>query len=450
MDKLRHIDELLKESLGQSIEAGEYSSDWLAIEKRLKQRKNRIYAMWFSLALIALTSVSIVLYTNLNTTHTELAKDHQSENVTDDLKGQETVKETIDQDTDQSDIAKESGDNEGSNIELTPGSSDNRTSATNNTDPETGVDNNTSDVADTNGETGDSNEDPRNTPEIESVPRIATVNNLVLVEEEIPSLINTPELIAGIDKVKTPPIKEDKDSKFALSHMEMGVSFTPSISGKRSSEREELSWLIINDYNSKVSSSESASFASSTSFNLEFHFENGWFLGTGLGLTQRTEALNYNYEIDSFWVSTDYDNKKVYRDVLAPPDRLQVDYSGSNSYHFIEIPLTIGYKHSLGRNLELRHQADLSYMLLYNELGKKADYTTLELNDLADLNYFNNSNVSATLKSGLYYNFKNFVIGAEPTVGMNLNSLSNSNSAIKITPYAYGFNLTTNIKINQR
>lgn len=450
MDKLRHIDELLKESLGQSIEAGEYSSDWLAIEKRLKQRKNRIYAMWFSLALIALTSVSIVLYTNLNTTHTELAKDHQSENVTDDLKGQETVKETIDQNIDQSDRINGSAENGGSNTPWAPEVSDNNLAPSGSTDPISGTDNNTTDVADANDDTNDSNEDPNNTLEIESLPRIATVNHIVFVEGEIPSLITAPELIAGIEKVKTPPIKEDNDSKFGVSHIEMGVSFTPSISGSRSVEREELAWLVINDYQAKVASAESASFANSTSFNLEFHFNNGLFIGTGLGITQRTEALNYNYEIDSFWVRTDYDNKKVYRDVLAPPDRVQVDYNGSNSYHFMEIPLTIGYKHSLGRNLELRHQADLSYMLLYNRLGKKADYLTLELNDLADISDFNNSNISATLKSGLYYNFKNFVIGAEPTVGMNLNSLSNSNSAIKITPYAYGFNLTTNIKINQR
>ena len=38
------------------------AADWTAVEKRLKRRKNRIYAVWFFLALISVSSVGVVFH----------------------------------------------------------------------------------------------------------------------------------------------------------------------------------------------------------------------------------------------------------------------------------------------------------------------------------------------------------------------------------------------------
>lgn len=440
MDKLRHIDELLKGSLGQSVEAGEYTSDWLAIEKRLKRRKNRIYAMWFSLALIALTSVSVLLYTYstpANNDHMAGSND-QEKNIIDSDVDHSTTQNTESQDADNTpltdpieDIIESTGstlDGAGTTDEVA------QNDVTTNADP-----------IDTPEETPQEENDGWEDPSVNMHP----TNEIVILETELPDMSYAPAELEDVTKIKVAKITDVKPSGFRLGHTEIGVSFTPSMSGKFTSERSDLSWLINRDYSSKASSNESATFANNTSVNAEFHFTNGWFVGTGLGVAERTELLNYDYIIDHA-VSENYPKQQLDYFTLAPPDWVYVSYQGSNSYHFVEIPLTIGYKNTVGKNLELRHQADLSYLFLYNKLGKKADYTSLELLDLADLDYLNNSNLSATIKSGLYYNFKNFVIGAEPTFSMNLTSLSNKNSAIKITPYNYGFNLTTNLKINQK
>lgn len=444
MDKLRHIDELLKESLGQNVESGEFTSDWLAIEKRLKQRKNRIYAMWFSLALIALTSVSVLLYTNSNPASNNNLADTPNRKITDQTPS-ELNSNTNTQD-DRSVIENEEGitsehfddveDIISSNQESKP--SDDATI-------QQGI--NADQISNTIPDEVISEEDQPGwiDPSVEMTP----TNEVVFIESELPDIAFAPVQTNELDNVGVAKIGTDKKSGVKLGHIEMGVSFTPSVSGKFTSERSDLAWLVNRTYKSKVASNESATFANNTSVNAEFHFTNGWFIGSGFGVAERTEFLSYDYIIDHA-VAEDYQKQELTYFKLLPSDWQYVSHQGSNSYHFIEIPLTIGYKTSITRNMELRNQVDFSYMLLYNQLGKKADYTTLELNDLADLNYLNSSNAAATIKSGVYYKFKNFVIGGEPTFSMNLNSLSNKSSAIKVTPYNYGFNITTNIKINQK
>lgn len=439
MDKLRHIDELLKESLGQSVEAGIYTSDWLAIEKRLKRRKNRIYAMWFSLSLILLTSVSVFVF-NLNTEVTTLTNTNNE--ITEPL-----VDNTIEEGTNQIDnnttnisteiIAEVSEDvptnvenesaipanNQATNVDLSENTPEQITNATNNS-------------ADVN-------------PEVQLPIRTAAISYLNAWNNlKFDHYFNT-----ELEQLSLTSLKFNSSAKKSIlgfSHIEMGVSFTPSIASKLSSERAELGGLINKRYRDIASESESAAFASSTSFNLEFHFTSNLFIGTGIGITQRTEAVSYNYVIDDY-PSVDPVKKVIDGYTPLPPvARDSINHSGSNSYHFIEIPLTIGYAANVGRRFEIRNQIDLSYMLLFNKIGQTADYTYLTLNDLSTLDYINNSNISSTFKSGVYYKFKNFVIGAEPTVSMNLNSLSNSSSALKIKPYYYGFNLTTNIKLNRK
>ncbi|MFT4827037.1 MAG: hypothetical protein ACI9GO_000281, partial [Bacteroidia bacterium] len=132
---------------------------------------------------------------------------------------------------------------------------------------------------------------------------------------------------------------------------------------------------------------------------------------------------------------------------LDPRAYVDVNYTGSNSYHFIEIPLNIGYKQPLSRNFELRTQVGVSYLSLLSSSGKKGNFETLFLDNLSNLN-FNTNHIAANLKSGLYYHRPRLAIGLEPMIGMNLTNLQNkSTSAILDKPYSYGINLTTNIKL---
>ena len=70
MDNLQHIDNLLKQASQVPANASVTASDWAAVEKKLKQRKNRIYAMWFFLALICAGTVIGLIVTNIHSLQT--------------------------------------------------------------------------------------------------------------------------------------------------------------------------------------------------------------------------------------------------------------------------------------------------------------------------------------------------------------------------------------------
>jgi hypothetical protein len=249
------------------------------------------------------------------------------------------------------------------------------------------------------------------------------------------------------DNVIVQPIPTSKPSHLAYdkSHWETGISFTPSLSSKISGINKDLSGLINRSYDKFVANSESAAFGNTFGFNAQYHPKGRFFYSSGLYLTQRAEQVNYDYTITENFFPTNKINERYFD--LDPRAYVDVNYTGSNSYHFIEIPLNIGYKQPLSRNFELRTQVGVSYLSLLSSSGKKGNFETLFLDNLSNLN-FNTNHIAANLKSGLYYHRPRLAIGLEPMIGMNLTNLQNkSTSAILDKPYSYGINLTTNFKL---
>jgi hypothetical protein len=446
-NKLRHIDELLRNSLGQYDDAVSLDSDWLAVEKKLKHRKNRIFAMWFSLALVGVMGGSAV-FVQLNQSKLTV-----SENDTE-------IQSNEDYQTKDKDLSSGHRDIENESDERLSGNQA-QASGLNQTDSEvSGLDKSKdelqSDKENSLRQTGSlpdliraqTNPLPPSTtllilpPAIDRIASRGGINFMWHNPLDIIPLreINVDKSLADFSNSSS----GKKASGFELSHKEIGLSFTPSLADKFISENGEHSGLINRGYNSKVLNNEFVSPAYNIGLNYEWHFGNGMFLGTGFGLTQRTENVQYNYVVDEApFLSAD--NSKI--EFYLPINPFEVNYQGSNSYHFIDIPLTIGFTNKYTGRVNIRYQMDVSYLLLTNRLGYKGDYLTLELQDLRSLSYYRQSNIAITLKTGIYFNFKTFVIGAEPVFSTNLNSLTNRTSAIQIKPYSYGLNITTNMKL---
>jgi hypothetical protein len=439
LDKLQHIDNLLRKASQVPANALVDASDWAGIEKRLKRRKNRIYALWFFLALSVCSTSALFLVHQFNSktqpTITQQEKNIDSPRTTLDLQESRPAKST---ETLESEVSSKT------------------------------------EVANTLNSTNQSNsiEDPQehNTPDAET--KITITENSVFeseqtiaqkFEEAIESTplhqqSKTPKFIfkdiygftplwVNQDKVIVQSISNSKPSHLGYdkSHWETGISFTPSLSSKISGTNKDLSGLINRSYDKFVASSESAAFGNTFGFNAQYHPKGRFFYSSGLFLTQRAEQLDYNYTITEGPSATN-DNNLSY-DPLDPRAYEYINYIGSNSYHFIEIPLNIGYKQPLSRNFELRTQVGVSYLSLLSSSGKKGNFMTLRLDDLSNLN-FNTNHIAANLKSGLYYHRPRVAIGLEPMIGMNLTNLQNkSTSAILDKPYSYGINLTTNFKL---
>ncbi|MBR9918989.1 hypothetical protein GYB29_15270 [bacterium] len=452
-NKLRHIDDLLKTSLGaQHDDAVNLDSDWLAVEKRLNQRSNRIYAMWFSLALIALVG-GTALFMQLR----------PNQIVETDSSNQESyVENNSDQnvDTENRDI---NNINSGDNDQIQPmveSPETNLEEPSSNIIPNKGIANNgtssnsgNSDNVATNSNNTDNNNSVDDQPKPLSIsggwPWTGIgLNSLSNFEFESYDKVNLYSVIQDdvnedIEELRNQLAdRSRKRNGFSIDHIELGVSFTPSFADKTVTTNEARAGFIHQDYFDKVTVDEYAAPTTSSSLNIEVHLRNGLFFGSGIGLSQRAEYVNYDFINDKAPAAVNENGIPSY-----VPYFEEVRFEGSNSYHFLEIPFTLGYNIDFGRRWSFRTQADVSYMLLTSKIGQRVGYTYLGLENLDTVNYFNRSNWSATFKSGIYLNFKKFVIGAEPVFSTNLNYFTDETAAIRLKPFSYGLNITTNIKL---
>ncbi|MBT8326202.1 MAG: hypothetical protein KJP21_00680 [Bacteroidia bacterium] len=450
MDNLQHIDDLLKKSAPSFEYAEVGANDWLAIEKKLKQRKKRIYALWFFLALVFVSS-SILLINNTSSDKVqplsvnEAITNEVDKTVNNAGKEDQAIKNDINASIDK--------DKELGSIQLKGDITINETAVTPITPLIITVSENEVQSLNTIPDEQSgliANSKSTNSPiEIENA--IEKADNIVphkitdkdedaaIAESEKPSVVlNNSDLPKSNNQGDGNNSKLDKNTS---GYWELGFSFTPSISNKRITENSLLAGLIHVNYYDKAASSENSSFSNSAGINAQYHLPNGIFVTTGAFISQRTEAVNYDYSIDS--VPINNNNEIVGYKPQAP---VPVKYSGSNSYHFMEIPLNIGYKTPISTKFEIRSQVGMSYLFLFNQKGKKADFNDLSLKDVTNF-ALNKNNVAANAKVGMYYNGKHFTIGAEPTFSLNLNNLNvKESSAIIVKPYSYGFNISTNYK----
>ncbi len=441
MDKLQHIDDLLRKASQVPANALVDASDWAIIEKRLKRRKSRIYALWFFLALSVCTTSALFVVNQIDSKTTPILTQQEKNIDTPTLNHpNNTTTERLTEDFESAESLASTDTNPVESLELA--SSDPSNSSKNNQKLQTSR-------PDT--ELSESKELVQN---LESPIRPAIEKShiplVVALESKAPNFVfdaiyGSAPLWVNQDNVIVQSNSKPSHLAYDKSHWEAGISFTPSLSSKISGVNKDLSGFINKSYNTFVANSESATFGNTFGFNAQYHPKGRFFYSSGLYITQRAEQVDYNYTITEGVIKTD--NKTLGYYNLDPRAYEYINYKGSNSYHFIEIPLNIGYKQPISRNFELRTQVGISYLSLLNSSGQKGNFTTLRLDDLSTLN-FNTNHIAANLKSGLYYNRPRITLGLEPMIGMNLTNLQDrSTSAILDKPYSYGINLTTNLKL---
>jgi hypothetical protein len=424
LDKLQHIDQLLRSAAQEPANAFVFDADWDVIEKKLGRRKNRIFALWFFLALISISLTGSVIYSTRHTTSTDIVTNRiKSANSPEHYKSEFTPPKTQKKTSSATLLhANELGSSTVKKAHNAPHSSKGLNSL----------------FALHRDVSWFDYQDLSN-----SIFKQATV--VSLYDWEIDYSQNLDKLeIANTLELTVAKINAAPNLK---TRWEIGPAFTPSLSGRLLSENKNNPNLINPLYKSLVANSESIAFSNSYGVNIHYHSKSNFYISSGLFISQRGEKVDYDYLITNFenrisGVVSSYSE-------LKPSAYEKVEYSGSNSYHFIEIPLNIGYKHAISSKFELRSQIGLSYMALNQSQGKKGDPISLRLNDLTSLN-FNTQNIAANVKTGIFYNKKNVALGLEPMFGVNLNTLDQNNSLIKTKPYSCGINLSTNFKIYKK
>ena len=422
MDKLKQIDNILRKAAADTpLKGVTTSSDWNAIEQRLKNRKRRIMFMWSFLALFISSSLIIFRFNNTTEINLPTVRDtvnhnvatHSTKDIPKDGKNEKNIKIPLPFNK------KKLNQKKVTKVKIPEITKREITKLRTNKDEKL---------------LQKSNRTPNMETKANMLSKSITISN-----QEIKHPVKvTIKKVAQAKKINSNKTENVKG-------WEYGIAFTPSVSNKIVQENNNLSGLINRNYKLFIGNQEKSSFANNFGFNLSYHLSPKLFVSSGVYLTQRAEYLKYNYTITEFPIVTNGEITDYAP--LSPLAYVDVNHVGSNLYHFIEIPLNFGFKHPISTNFEIRSQFGVSLLSLTKTNGKKGNFLDLQLENLSDLK-FKKYNIATTIKSGLYFNKNRFNLGLEPSYSININSLSDSKtSALKARPYSYGINLISNIKI---
>lgn len=228
---------------------------------------------------------------------------------------------------------------------------------------------------------------------------------------------------------------------------EVQGNISPNTIGRIITDNVQLSGLIHKDFKTNVMNSEKGSLSSN--YGLATNLSFGKFLfGVGLNITQWREQINYDYSID-YDIDVNLTENRIDNYVLRPMWRREkISLNRINEYNFVEIPLYVGYKSYISPRFEWRNKMGVLFTHMTSFSGELADYTSLNIRDIQELDRFRNNTISTQLSSGVYYHKNRFFIGAEPFYSVSLSGISNNSiSALNIRPFNYGLSVSAGFVI---
>jgi len=226
-------------------------------------------------------------------------------------------------------------------------------------------------------------------------------------------------------------------------------SASPNTIGRVISENVNLAGLIHKDYKSNVLNSENLGVSMNYGLATNFSIKN-WMFGAGLNMIQWRENINYNYSID-YDIDVNLTENRIDNYVLRPEwRREQISLNRTNEYNFVEIPVYVGYKSYISPRLEWRNKMGLILTQMTSKNGELADYTSLYVKDVNNLDRWRNSSISTQVSSGIYYHKNRYFVGLEPFFSVGVSSITNNDvSALNVRPFNYGLHLNVGFTIKK-
>lgn len=249
--------------------------------------------------------------------------------------------------------------------------------------------------------------------------------------------------VADAEQGKTKNILNDDERTVKW---DIGISVSPNLASKVIGDNGEFAWLINHKYKGIARSSETVGTSYQAGARINRHFQakgQNFYIGTGFTYNQIAESVHYAYIVDEFVTVRETTKELLYTE-LHPLAVEKVNYTGLNVYHFIEIPVRLGFsKELLDNRMTLKTELGVKYMYLAGLEGYKTNVTTLALEDLKDVaGTYNRTNLGATANVGWYYKLgRRFELGLVPYYSYTLTSIRSKDAAITEKPYNFGINI---------
>jgi hypothetical protein len=233
---------------------------------------------------------------------------------------------------------------------------------------------------------------------------------------------------------------------------ELGVSFSPNWAKKIISANGDNAWRINKRYNHIANTMESGSISYQLEAHVNRYLNDNVYVNAGINYNQITEKVNYNYEVTEFATERVGFNELLYTPIDPRIGAVEINYSGTNTYHYIESPIRIGYLKTIpNAKMNFRVETGLRYMVLADMSGKRTDVTQIE--SLVDLKSafteYSRHNLGATANAGVYWQIMKGKgdFGLTTYYNYALTSIRKRDEGITEKPYNFGVNFSLQRKI---
>lgn len=263
-----------------------------------------------------------------------------------------------------------------------------------------------------------------------------------------PKTNNTPVIVASVDSSELGnKVTPTPETKYPI--LEIGGSVSLTWADKLINPNGENAWRINRDFTQLTSTMEMAASNYQVEGHLNQYLNKNLYISYGLSYNQMEERLAYNYTVDS--IAVERVNELIYQPIDPRIGVIEVNYSGRNTYHFIEAPIKVGYVKDIpGTKTQFRGEMGVRYMYLLGMTGKKMDVTRIDsLVDLKSaINDYSRNNFGITGNVGVYRS-----LGTNTNFGLTLNynqaltSIRKRDEGITEKPYNFGLNFSIQHKI---
>jgi hypothetical protein len=227
---------------------------------------------------------------------------------------------------------------------------------------------------------------------------------------------------------------------------EYSIKVYPNFTFRKFKVGEDKANYIHRDFVDQVKASESGG------FSLNIGLEVSRKIGLATYLKSGVEYISYNHSANFDFTNyrsanIDYATGAIKSySLLDEPN--QVVINDKNTYHYLNLPLSISYQPWASEHIRLNMEAGVSYMYFVAARGASIDYRTLEVIDLSERE-FKNSLGSVNLRIGAtYYISPQFNLGFEPTFVYFTNTIYSDDYPFEVIPYSVGINLKLQVKLN--
>ena len=227
---------------------------------------------------------------------------------------------------------------------------------------------------------------------------------------------------------------------------EYSLKVYPNFTFRKFRVDEDKANYIHRDFVDQVQASESGGFSLNIGLEISRRIGLATYLKGGLEYISYNHSANFDF---TNYRGANIDDKTgaiTSYALLEEPN--QVVINDKNTYHYLNLPLSISYQPWASDHIRLNMEAGVSYMYFVAARGASIDYRTLEIIDLSDRE-FKNSLGSINLRVGAtYYISPQFNLGFEPTFVYFTNTIYTDDYPFEVIPYSVGLNLKLQVKLN--